>query len=67
MPLIPDPCATVYVFGVSRPQDSAPWFLAFTDQERADNYPCRSTAVCAVHLYAEVTEVEEITGEPPPI
>lgn len=59
----PEPCATVYVFGVKRPRDSAPWFLAFTDQQLADRYPHRCTAVTAVHLYdPEVSGVQSEEG-----
>lgn len=48
---IPEPYATVYVFGVRRPQDSAPWYLAFMNQAQAEGYPHRCTGVTAVSLY----------------
>lgn len=50
----PEPFATVYVFGVKRPIDSEPWYLAFTNQEHANRYPHRCTKVTAVLLYPPV-------------
>lgn len=49
--MLPKPSATVYVFGVKRPKDSEPWYVAFENQRFADNYPHRCTAVTAVLLY----------------
>lgn len=49
---MPEPFATVYTFGVKRPRDAEPWFLAFTNQDAADSYEHRCTEVTAVHLYA---------------
>lgn len=48
---VPESCATVYVFGVKRPKDSEPWYLAFKDQGLAEAYKHRCTAVTAVLLY----------------
>lgn len=48
---MPISCATVYVFGVKRPKDSEPWYLAFKSQGLAEAYQHRCTAVTAVLLY----------------
>jgi hypothetical protein len=48
---LPEPKMVVHAFGVQRPQDSEPWFLAFSDRQLAHEYPHRCTAVTAVPLY----------------